>query len=101
MKTWLHKCLLIFSGICLVLALLKIHGKDRPNTYHDDDDTYIQSDNQDLDISSYFEKQKESFTELNTFISRAADLFFPNTQADSKEPSQKSTAFTPPSKLFL
>jgi hypothetical protein len=75
MIKWLNKSFLILTGICFALAILEIHGEDSHNTFFDQDDTYIQSNNQNVELNSHIEKQKDFSNEFRYFVTITFTLF--------------------------
>ena len=61
MIKWLHKSILLITGIFFALAILEIHGADSQNTFFDHDDTYIQRNNQNVELNAHVEKQNDFF----------------------------------------
>ncbi len=89
--------MLILTGICFALAVFEIHGEESNNTFHDQDDTYIQSDNQNVELNSHLEKQIDFSKEFQYFATIVFDFFSSNTQTAYVSPPPK--IFT--QKIFL
>jgi len=95
-----NKCLLILTGICFALAVLEVHGNDSDNTFHDQDDIYIQSNNQNVELNSHIEKQNDFSKEFKYFATIVFDLFSDDTQTSYASPPPKN--FSPClQKIFL
>ena len=99
MNKWLLKILVLLVGVSFTLAVFEIDLGYDHNTFHDEDDTYVQSNNQNIELSAHFEKQKD-ILELKDFAATLFSLFFPDTQTDSDPPPQKAVAYTS-QKIFL
>lgn len=92
--------MLLLVGISFTLAVFEIDLGCCHNTFFDEYDTYVQSNNQNIELSSHFEKQNDFFKELNDFAASLCSLFSPDIQTDSDPPPQKSVAVTS-QKIFL
>jgi hypothetical protein len=100
MLKWLYKIVFLITGIFFALAILEIHGENSQNTFFDQDDTFIKTENQNCIISSCIEKQKELTQELNNFTGIIFSIFSPDILTDlSSFPRKDFTYFTP--KIFL
>jgi hypothetical protein len=87
MRKWLNKILFILISISFVIAVFEIDSDSRHNTFHDEDDTYIQSNNLNAELNSHFEQQKDlnqeycdlaiSFLDLILFDSKAVTISHP------------------------
>jgi hypothetical protein len=100
MKVWTNKILFILISISFAIAVFEIDSDSRHNTFHDEDDTYVQSNNQNVEISSHFEQQKDLSQLHHDFTISICNLFLINKQAASDFSSQKFFSFIP-QKIFL
>lgn len=94
MKKWPYRIILLITGVFLALSILEIHGDNSRNTFHDEDDVYVQSTTQSLTFNFHFEKQSNFSKNIDHTISILLNLLHPSLQANIDPSGQKDFAFS-------
>jgi hypothetical protein len=76
MKVCANKILSILIIISFAFAVFEVDLGSHYNTFHDEDDTYVVSNNQNVKLIPHFEKQKGITAEYCDFEKIIFNLFF-------------------------